>query len=208
MTRVHRPLAAPALASGLLMATYLLLRPYGDTGTPAEAAAAFASPRWLLAHLCGAGALASLAWLASAWARHAPSRTASAAAAATAVGAALVLPYYGAEMYGLHAVGRAFPSGAGALVEQVRMQPVALSLFALGLVGLGAGLVALAVSWSREGRPGARTAWPLAVLTAGLLPQFLLPPVARMAYGVAFLVAAVAVARASGRTAPGPTLGA
>ncbi len=208
MPRVHRPVAAPALASGVLMATYLLLRPYGDTGTPAEAAAAFASPRWLLAHLCGAAALASLAWLASAWSRHAPSRTASVAAAATAVGAALALPYYGAEMYGLHAVGRAFPGGASPLVEQVRMQPVALSLFALGLLALGAGLVALAVAWGRAGRPGAAAAWALAVLTAGLLPQFLLPPAARMTYGVAFLVAALAAARASRRTSPGPTLGA
>ena len=58
-----RHLAMPAAASGLLMAAYLLLRPYGDGGsaTTPQAAAAFASSWWVVAHLAGALSLVQLA---------------------------------------------------------------------------------------------------------------------------------------------------
>ena len=54
-----RHLAMPAASAGILMATYLLLRPYGDadSATSPEAAAAYASQWWVVAHLAGADAL-------------------------------------------------------------------------------------------------------------------------------------------------------
>ena len=58
-----RHLVMPAASSGLLMAAYLLTRPYGDAASPTspEAAAAFASAWWVSAHLAGALALVQLA---------------------------------------------------------------------------------------------------------------------------------------------------
>lgn len=59
-------LIAPGASTGLLMAAYLLMRPYGDPagGQTLEAAQAFASLWWIASHVFGLLALASFGWLA------------------------------------------------------------------------------------------------------------------------------------------------
>lgn len=192
MSRHVRPvaLAAPLLASGALMAAYLLARPYGDShgGDTLAAAEAFASPLWTTAHLAGAAALCALA---AAWARAATGwpRWAS------VTGVALALPYYGAETFALHEIGaRALAGDPGALelVAAVRDNPVGMTLFGVGLLALAAGGVGAAL------RSGARGALlPLAVVAALFLPQFFLPPVGRIAYGVLFAAVAAYAAYAA-----------
>ncbi|HHU09630.1 MAG TPA: hypothetical protein GXZ60_06400 [Intrasporangiaceae bacterium] len=186
-------LAAPLIGTGLLMAIYLLARPYGDTtGDDAAVAGAFASTWWIVAHLCGALALASIGrlalrlhdLLATAWTRV--------ARLTGLAGAVLVLPYYGAETFGLYAVGRSAVNGTPAaleLVDPIRNHPAALTTFGVGLLLLAVSGLAMAAGWSRAYTSAA--AWPLGVLIAAVLPQFYLPPVGRQAFGVLYLLAAI-----------------
>ncbi|MFN3339334.1 MAG: hypothetical protein ACK40Z_06505 [Dietzia sp.] len=194
-TPTQRPTVAfLPVASGLLIAGYLLLRPYGDSdgGESLAAAEAFASNLWLLSHLAGATALVALAAF---WSFH----TTGPLRWAGPVGAALVLPYYGAETFALHEIGQRALSGDPAaleLVAAVRDNPAAVTLFTLGLLTLAVAGIAAALSWRRAHRPGqagraAGALLPLAVIAALFLPQFFLPPAGRMAYGVAFAAAAV-----------------
>lgn len=184
----HRAIAALAVVTGALIATYLLLRPYDDAdGAETSAAAdAFASPLWIGAHLAGAAALVTLATL---WALVAagPIRWAA------VVGTALVLPYYGAETFALHVIGVRAQTEPGvlSLVPEVRDNPAAMTLFGAGLLALAGAGIAAAVRWHRTHNGAVdRALLPLATIAALFLPQFFLPPVGRIAYGIAFAVAA------------------
>lgn len=131
-------LGLPAGCTGALMAAYLLLRPYGDAagGDTAAAAEAFASTWWVVAHVCGLLALASCAWLVARFASRRPTWGAGLARTLALVGTVLVLPYYGAETFALHVIGREALTGDPAvleLVEPVRNQLVAMTMFGLGL---------------------------------------------------------------------------
>lgn len=191
----QRPTTLVALAgtTGALMAAYLLLRPYGDSvdGESAAAAEAFASSLWIWSHLAGAAALVALAAL---WALLSTGPTRWAAVA----GAALVLPYYGAETFALHAIGMRARTQPDVLplVPAVRDNPVAMTLFGIGLIALAGAGIAAAVRWRREHHRGSRHgriagAWlPLAVVAALFLPQFFMPPAGRIAYGLLFAAAA------------------
>lgn len=213
MTPTPRDLLLPTALTGVLMALYLLLRPYGDHAgaTTADAAAAFADGRWVLAHVAGALALVHVARIAVRLHDVVGSTTTRVARWAALGGAVLVLPYYGAETFALHVIGRAATQDQAllALVPQVREQPVAVVGFALGLALLAVGAVLVALAWSRVatgwGAPS-WAAWPLTTAVVLVLPQFSLPPAGRMAFGLAYLAAAgvlvAAVARA--QTPPAP----
>ncbi|MEH6819445.1 hypothetical protein [Dietzia psychralcaliphila] len=200
--------AGLAVTSGVLMAGYLLLRPYGDAdgGETLSAAEAFSSTLWIASHLAGAAALVVLAAL---WSllTTGPLRWAG------PVGAALVLPYYGAETFALHEIAARALAGDPdvlALVAAVRDNPAAVTLFSVGLIALAVAGIVAALSWRRLHRPGraAHAFLPLAVIAALFLPQFFLPPAGRMAYGLVFAAAAVyaAIAVASaGRDTMGPS---
>ncbi len=191
------------------MAAYLLLRPHGDAGDPASgaAAAAYASTAWVVAHVCGALAVASVARLGVRLADLRPGFPARLARWSGLAGATLVLPYYGAETFGLHAIGARVVAGDATaidLVLQVRSQPVALTMLALGLVLLTVCGIAVGRAWQRGRFSGpAWAAWPLGGAVALFLPQFFLPPVGRMAYGVGYLVAALLLAAAAWRSGAG-----
>lgn len=189
-----RRLVAPLTGLGAGMCGYLLLRPYGDAegGATPEAAAAFASPLWVASHCLGVVALASFVRLLLRVHEVGPDLATRTARASGLLGLVLVLPYYGAEAFGLHAVGRAAQSGTPgvmALEEAIRSQPVAITAFGAGLLLLALAAGCLGRGWQRAA--GNRAAWPLAALMAVFLPQFYLPPVGRMAYGVAVALAAV-----------------
>lgn len=195
----ERDLLVPLAMTGILMAVYLLVRPYGDspalTPNSAEQAAAFVSPWWVAAHVAGALALAGFGRLAlrlSDLARE--SFAARLARWSGLTGAVLVLPYFGAETFALHVIGRHALTDVSvlAMVDEIRNQPVAISLFGLGLLLLAVAGVAFALAWTRYA--SSRAAWPLGILVALVLPQFYLPPVGRMAFGVVYLLAAAVFA--------------
>ncbi len=147
-------LLMPLVATGVLMAAYLALRPHGDHGATLDrdAAEAFASPWWVVAHLCGMFALAQLARLALRVDDLAGGVSGAVARWASLAGLVLVLPYYGAETFGLHAIGAAAVDGDLAtleLADEVRNHPAAMTLFGLGLLLLAVGAVAAALAWRR-----------------------------------------------------------
>ena len=184
-------LGAVSLAlSGILFVLYPLLRPYSDEAS-LQGAAAFASPAWILAHLLGVVGFIFVALgclgLSSALQHTTARRFASLALVLSWIGVGLILPYYGAEMFGLRALGqealRQHSPALLSLVDSVRLGPGAIVFVAgLGLLAIGAILAAMAV-W----RSGALSRWsgiPFALGFALYLPQFFGPPPIRVAHGL------------------------
>jgi hypothetical protein len=177
------------VVSAVLFVAYPALRPYSSESGVAGARA-FGSNRWVLAHTCGMIAFAALA--AATLGLAVGSRTQR----TMLLGVALILPYYGAEAFGLHAIGQAAlhrgePS-LTSLADAVRNNPVALTLF-------GAGWIVLAIA----GVELARTRWTstgIAAFLAGAglvlyLPQFFGPPWVRIAHGVVLAAGLLLLAR-------------
>ena len=114
------------------------------------------------------------------------------------IGAGLTLPYYGAEVFGLHAIAaQAVQDGSPALLELtdvVRYQPAAVTMFGLGLVLLAAAVALVAVVL---GRSRLRPRWvgvPLAVGFVLFIPQFFASPALRILHGALVAVGAIMVA--------------
>ena len=204
MSSRQKPAVLPFLVGGALMAAYLLLRPYGDAAgaTSPEAAQAFASQLWVASHVCGMLALGAYALGVHQLTTRQSSRAALVARRAAVAGAFLVQPYYGAEAFGLHVVGVRALSRPDllSLVTEIRDNGWAMALFVTGLLSLLVSGVALALTWSR--RSNRRWAvGPLAALMVLFVPQYYLPPAGRMAFGVAYLVASLVLARATSAAA-------
>ncbi|ACQ81837.1 conserved hypothetical protein [Beutenbergia cavernae DSM 12333] len=194
--------ALAAAVSGVLFLAFPLLRPWPDeaTATP-ELAAAFASDRWMLAHVSGAvalllvpGALLAVAGLT----RVTPGATAARAATVAAwLSLAGILLFFGAETFGIHVIAAEAvqtwdPSFLDA-VEDLRNQPLAVTLFGAGLVLLAAAGALLAVAvWRSGSRRWAGLAFGAALV--GVLPQFFTPPSVRIAHGVLYAVGALILA--------------
>jgi len=203
--------AAAFAVAGLLFLAYPAVRPWHDESTVAGATASMGSNAWVAAHffamigfvLLPLGLLALQALLAS-------SRGAAAARLATVlgwIGCGLTLPYYGAEDFGLHGV--AGPHGRGAdllgVVKAVRYQPVAITIFGLGLLLIAVAAVLAAVAVWRSGVLPRAAGVLFGVAFALFLPQFFGPAAVRIAHGgpvaVGSIVLAVAMWAAAGRPA-------
>jgi hypothetical protein len=126
-----------------------------------------------------------------------------AAMVAVWIGAALVLPYYGSEDFGLHAI--AGPHGSQSnvvgLVDAVRNQPVALTTFGAGLVVLTVGAVIAAVAIWRSVALPRWSGVPFAVAIVLFLPQFYAPSSVRIAHGVLMFIGFAVLAGALWRSA-------
>lgn len=174
------PLAAAFFAlAAVLFVLYPALRPYSSE-VGLAGAGAFGSDRWVFAHLCGMAAFGGFAAATC-------TLTVPRLPRATAVlGVGLILPYYGAEAFGLHALGRAAlargDAGLTGVADLVRNNPLALTMFGAGWIVLAvAGVTVARGLWLRGARTGA------ALLGAGMvlyLPQFFGPPWLRIAHGV------------------------
>jgi hypothetical protein len=198
----------PFVAAGCLLVLYPALRPWADS-TPEGAPAAFTSPAWIPAHLAAVAAFVLLAFamfgLHVALARTGGAQPARLAASLWVAGAALVLPYYGAEAFVLPVIGeRIVRTGDASLLELAeafRMGPWPATTFVAGLLLLTAAGVLAAVAVARSGALPRWAGIPFAVAFALYLPQFFGPPALRIAHGL--LVAAgclllAAVMRRSG----------
>lgn len=199
----RRVRAAALIVSGVVLLAYPLLRGHAVEDGRA-AAELYARPAWLWAHV-----LAMLGFVLVSWSFAAVDRTAHRAAV---VGTTLLLPYYGAEAYGLHAIGRrVLETGDDAILatttgaaDSFRFEPVAMTLFALGWCALLVAAVRLAVLAARS-RGTARAGLTLtAAALATYLPQFFLPEPGRVAHGAVAATGLVLLALALWRTgAPG-----
>lgn len=192
-----------ALAGAALVA-YPALRGYAvEDGLPA--AELYARPAWLWAHVLGMAGFVLVAWGLAA--------VDAFAHRAALVGAILLLPYYGAEAYGLHALGRrVIETGDVAMVARgdgaadlFRYEPVAMTLFAFGWVALFVVAIRLAILAVRSWRTAPLAAFGMgltALAYATYLPQFFTAGEVRIAHGgvagVGLAVLALAVARGRG----------
>ena len=171
---------------GAMFALYPAVRPYSDeVGT--AGANAFASSSWVIAHT-----FAMLGFIALGLAVLYGGRRSDPAVVATWIGVGLVLPYYGAETFALHALGIDAAANANPglieLADPIRYSLVQSVMFGVGLVSIAVGLVLFA----RRNRYAI-------VLAAGFvlfLPQFYTPPAVRIAHGILIAVGAVIAARA------------
>jgi hypothetical protein len=216
MTTVRRTRVA-FVAAGLTFLLFPLLRPWPDeTVATTDLATAFASDRWVVAHLCGILGLALLApaflGLRTVLAQAGPAadgdrtgvRPGAGVGAATWAlvtawtGAGLAALYFGAEIFGIRTIAEAAlrdgDLGLLADIEVLRMQPWAVTLFAAGLFLIAVSGVLVAVALRRA---GAGPRWAGILLAVGLvlvLPQFFGGPELRITHGFLFAAGCVLVA--------------
>jgi hypothetical protein len=170
--------AAGALAvAGVLFLLYPALRPYSDEVT-----------------LAGAEAFASALGAAGLWlglATTSAERVAFRAAVITAVGVGLTLPFYGAEAFGLNAIGAAAlrerSTAILAISSDVR-GGFGLVVFLAGLVAVAVGAVLTAVAAWRSGLLARWSGVPFAIGFVLFVPQFFGSPAIRAAHGALVLL--------------------
>jgi len=168
-------------ATALLFLAYPLLRPYVDEST-LDGLRSFGTTSWIAAHL--AAVLGFILLPLGLLALNA-SKTAF---LLTWLGVGLTLPYYGAEVFGLHAIGeQSTASGTTTLlgmVDQIRYNPAAATMFLLGLLLIAAGTITTATNvWHSTTLPK----WSAIPLAAGFtlfIPQFFTPAPFRIAHGI------------------------
>lgn len=165
--------------AGVFFLLYPVLRPWTDETTASGAHEAMASTAWVVSHL-----LAMLGFVLVPLGLLALRQTVP--AAVMWVGAGLTLPYYGAEDFGLHG---AATKGANLLdvADAVRYNPIAITIFGIGLVTLAVGAVLAA-------RQASGNRYASILFAAGFvlfLPQFFAPAPLRIAHGVLMLVGLV-----------------
>lgn len=186
--RVNWAAIALAAAAALFVA-YPALRGYGSEAGLAGAEL-YARPAWLYSHVSAMFGFALLATGIGVISRR--------AGAAAWIGTLLVLPYYGAEAFGLHALGReAVELGDGAAIaaaDSFRFEPVAMTTFAIGWIGL-----AVAGWWLIRDRQQLRRFGQIGAVLTGValllfLPQFFFPPAGRISHGVLLAVGLALIA--------------
>lgn len=189
--RGHHLFSALALAlAGLCFVLYPVLRPFSDEASM-QGAAAFASTPWLVSHILaitafimlglglqavavGLDALRGTSWvdwgLPLYW-----------------VGTGFVIAFYGAETYGLHALGQAALNRQEAslleLAQAVR-SGTGLLLFVMGFLAMAVAAIGLAVALRRSEQFGRWVGLPLALGMALYIPQFFWGQPLRVAHGV------------------------
>ena len=205
MFRIRLGAAALGL-SGVLFVLYPAVRPWHDESTVAGATASMGSQAWVLSHffamvgfiLASLGVLALRSLVQSTRAEP----VAAAAVVATWIGAGLTLPYYGAEDFGLHAAATWGVPDLPSYAEAVRYNPLAITIFGVGLILLGAGGILAAIAVWRCGADGLARIGSVAYAAgmAGFLPQFFAPAGVRIAHGIVLGAGAVVLAGAMLKT--------
>jgi hypothetical protein len=180
--------------SGLFFLLYPAIRPFSSE-VGLDGAQAFASSRWIVAHSLGIlGFILLGLGVLGLYLRLSDSRVAGRMVGALTlvwVGVGLTIPYYGAEVFGLHAVGQRTigqnePAMLKPLTHDIRWEAgIYFILIGLLLLAVGSILVGRAV-W-RSGRFNRWSGVPLAVGLVLYIPQFTGPQSVRVAHGLLML---------------------
>ncbi|MDN3239012.1 hypothetical protein [Glycomyces tritici] len=184
--------------AGVLFVVYEAAAPRLDQ-TTLEGAESWTSASWSIAHIAAIVGLILFPLGYGALRGHLEGtrneKTAFAAATIGYIGSALTISYYGAEVYGLKAIGqRAVEDGDATMAEvgeAFRYDPTAMGVFLIGLVLIAVAAVLAAVAVWRSGTLNKWSAVPLAVLLVTMLPQFFLPHSGRIAWGALVTVASL-----------------
>lgn len=186
-TTIARYGALGFAVTGVAFLLYPAVRPWGDETTLAGAEG-MASPAWIVAHLSAVAGFIALTLSLLAVRALLRSRTSLAALLAVWTGVGLTLPYYGAEVFGVHeAAAQALREHDAALLvrmtDAIRFQPAAATMFALGLTAIGAGAILAAVAIGRSGLWARWSGVPMAAGFALFIPQFFTGAPTRIAHG-------------------------
>ncbi|MDA1359100.1 hypothetical protein O1R50_05670 [Glycomyces luteolus] len=184
--------------AGVLFVIYEAAAPRADQ-TTLEGAESWTSTGWAVGHLAAILGLTLIPLGYGALRGHLEGtrneKTAFAAATIGYIGSALTISYYGAEVYGLKAIGqRAVEDGDATLTavgDAFRMDPTALAVFVIGLALIAVAAVLAAVAVWRSGTLRKWSGVPLAALLVTMMPQYFLPHVGRIAWGAMVTVAAL-----------------
>ena len=191
MSALGRKLTAGCFAvAGLCFVLYPAIRPFSDE-VSLQGASAFGSGAWVISHsLAIAGFVLLVLGLFGAYLLFQQTRNERLALVALVtswIGVGLTLPFYGAEVFGLHAIGRAAlqqkNAGLMSLAADVRGEP-GMWFIVAGLVLLGVGTIVFAVAVWRSGIFVRWSAIPLALGFALYVPQFFAPQALRVAHGL------------------------
>jgi hypothetical protein len=205
-----RGMAIALTEAGLLFVLYPAIRPFTDEAS-LHGAQAFTSTPWLVAHTLAMAAFLlltlGLLGLHLRLQRTPLAHRSMRALITTWIGVGMTLPFYGAETFGLAAIGHAaYERGDPTLLavaEAVRLGPgIALLMLGLLLVAVGSAMFAAAI-WKTE----RRARWRGIPLTIGLvlyLPQFLATQPVRIAHGALMAFGCLLVARTAAPTNPHP----
>lgn len=201
VSRVRVWLACLAFAvAGVLFVLYPAIRPFSSE-VGLQGAAAFGSTAWIVAHsLAIIGFVLVVLGLFGIYLLLQSSRAEQLALIGLVlswIGVGLVLPFYGAEVFGLHAIGQeALKEKNGdliALASAVRGEP-GIWFILSGLILLGAGVVVSAIAiW----RSGVFVKWlgiPLAIGFALYIPQYTAPQFLRVAHGLLITISCALIA--------------
>lgn len=189
--------------AGILFAVYEAVAPRADE-TTLEGAASWASAGWSVAHI---SAIVGLILIPLGYGAirgfldgTPQERAAHLAAVVGYIGSGLTISYYGAEVYGLKAIGeRALADGDPSLTDvgnDFRLDPAAMTVFAIGLLLVAIAAVLASIAVWRSGSLPRWSAVPLAALLVTMLPQYFLPHAGRIIWGVLVAVAALWLATA------------
>jgi len=200
-TSLQIPLSTIALIlSGIFFVLYPSIRPFSNESS-LQGAAAFASYSWVLAHSLAIAAfiLLTLGFL-GLYIHLKETRVERHAMVALVliwIGVGLTLPYYGAETFGLHALGQeALTQNSTellSLANSVRWQE-GIVFIGSGLLLLAAGTSVFAVAIWKSGFPPRWSGIPLAIGFALYLPQFGTPQEIRVTHGLLIMVACILIA--------------
>jgi hypothetical protein len=176
------------------------MRPFSDEVT-FQGAGAFASGRWILAHVLAMLAFTLLIMgLLALYLRSrgtAVERLLLRSLVVCWFGVGLTLPFYGAEAFGLHSIGQyALSQKDVALVglaNDVRTGP-GLPIFVLGLLVLAVGTIMMAVAAWKSRAMAKWSGVPLAVGFALYLPQFAASQPLRVIHGAVITVSCLWIA--------------
>ncbi len=209
-TRVLTALAF--VASGILFVAYPALRPFSSE-TGLEGARAFASTNWIIAHSLAMAGFILLGLALLGVCEHVRGtrggRLASWGMVLSWAGIGMTLPYYGAEVFGLHAVGQGVLDRNNpdlmSIVNNIRWE-VGIYWILSGLALLGIGVILFAIAIWRSGRLTNWSGIVLAVAFALYIPQFAAGQPIRVGHGVLILIGGLLLAWAiwpRGSEAPG-----
>jgi hypothetical protein len=188
-SRVRLGAASFAIA-GVLFVLYPAIRPFSDE-TSLTGAAAFASTAWILAHMLAMVGftlvMLGLLGLYLALRATAAEQMAFWALVVGVLAVGLLLPFYGAEAFGLHAIGqealRQHSLVLVGLASVVRSGPE-LIMFLVGLLLLAASAVMAAAAIWKSRTFAKWSGVPFAVGFALYIPQFFGGQVIRVAHGL------------------------
>ena len=198
----NKVVQAALVAAGVLFVLYPTIRPFSDE-KGIDGTKAFASTSWLVAHSLAIVGFVLLAFgllgITGRLHRSASGQLANRAFVLAGAGIGLTLPFYGAEVFGLHAIGKeALKRGDPTLVamsDTVRFG-IGIVFIVVGLVLLAIGTVMFARAVWRAGVLPRWSAVPLAVAFVLYLPQFSAGQGVRVVHG--FIVLAGCCVRSPG----------